>query len=402
MVTVVEPGAAAGHDRRRGPSWPTVLLVAVGVAVGVAIVAVQTASPSGLLDLRIYLGAAATPGAARYEFEDPVFGLGSTYPPLWSVLLRPVVGLDVHLAEYAWTLVGLALWGRALWVLAGGRRRVPGVSGPALAGLWLATLATAPVWNSLNQGQINLLLWCLIAVDLDGIVRTGRGGVRLGIAAALKLTPAAVGVLLLTARRVRPALVAGATALAVTALAWAADPDASHRYWTEVLFDTDRVGVVEDPQNASLAGLVARLHPGGDVWAQVALVLGVVVVLVLAGRGFRRAIAAGAPIGAATVAGATMALVAPIAWTHHLVFACFPLLLLLGRRTLAARAGLVAGWLVLVDPVGWGRLGATSSLRAVGLVVLLVVAPRLVQAEVAWRHPAQTPAGVCDAVPRGR
>lgn len=399
MVTVVAPRAPAPGVGRGRHRLLLALPIALGALVGLVLVAAQTDSVSGLLDLRIYLGAARTlaDGGSPYDYLDPTFRLGSTYPPLWSLLVRPFTDLDVHLLEYLWTAVTLALWGRTLWVLARrGARPVP------VAWLWLATLVTAPVWNTLNQGQINVLLWCLVVTDLDRVVRTGRAGWRIGVAAALKLTPAVFGVLLLPARRVRPAVVTAVTALGLTVLVWLIDPTDSSRYWFGVLGDTDRVGLVEDPQNASLAGALARMGVMQHGLGRVLVVALGVFVAVLAVRSFRMALDTGALVVAATVGGCAMALLAPISWTHHLVFLCFPLVLLLGRRTWAARTVLVTSLVLLVDPVGWGRAGVTSTLRTIGLLAVLAAAPRLIRAEVAWRRPAREAVDVCDAVPRGR
>jgi hypothetical protein len=101
---------------------------------------------------------------------------------------------------------------------------------------------------------------------------------------------------------------------------------------------------------------------------------------------FRLALRSGATVTAATVAGAAMSLVSPIAWTHHLVFLCFPLLLLVGRPGWRPKALLAGAVVVLVDPVGFGASAATSVVRTLILVGVLAFADRLVRAEIAWRR----------------
>src|SRR5690606_34623282 len=122
-------------------------------------------------------------------------------------------------------------------------------------------------WNTLNQGQVNLALWALLALDLRRIVATGRGGWGTGLASAVKLTPALVGVLLVAAGRVRAAVVAGLVALWATALAWIAAPDDSVIYWTELVFDSGRVGSVGDGRNNALAALPHRVGAGSSTLA---------------------------------------------------------------------------------------------------------------------------------------
>jgi hypothetical protein len=106
---------------------------------------------------------------------------------------------------------------------------------------------------------------------------------------------------------------------------------------------------------------------------------------------FRRALARECLIVAAVTAGAAMALVSPITWTHHLVFLGV-LLLLLYRPDLRGwrlAAALGAGALVLFDPVGLGRSEISSTIRTLGLVVVLAAAPVLIQREAALRARAR-------------
>ncbi len=396
-----------GSSRRASVALRLALL-SLGLAVAVVVVATQTDSVTGLLDLRIYLGASASlrSGGSIYAFSDPTYGLGSTYPPLWALLLWPVSGANVHVVEYVWTTVGVVLWLVTLELLAtpvGGRpfRGPDPLPGTGVCLVWLATLFSAPVWNTLNQGQINVALWLLLVIDLRLVLR-GRAaaGVAAGTAAALKLWPLMAVVLYAGARRWRAATLATLTFVLLTAASALVVPDDARRFWTELVGDTGRVGGLGDPQSSSLrsvlerTGLPAAL--GTATWAVLA-----VVVVVLAVAAFRRALQQRAIITAATVLGCAAALVSPISWTHHLVFLCFPLLLVLpapGARPSVARVALAVGMVVaLVDPVGWGRLAVTSDLRALAMVVLLGAAPWLAAVEAG--HPAVSPRSDVPDVP---
>jgi alpha-1,2-mannosyltransferase len=71
--------------------------------------------------------------------------------------------------------------------------------GPA-ALAFLAVLVFEPARDTLSFGQINLVLLVLVCSDLRGLTAGRRsGGVGIGLAAAIKLTPAVfIGYLLLS------------------------------------------------------------------------------------------------------------------------------------------------------------------------------------------------------------
>jgi alpha-1,2-mannosyltransferase len=382
---------------RRAPLPARLLAAALllaGLAVGIAVVAVQTESVTGLLDVRIYRGAAArlAEGGSLYDFHDRTYGLGSTYPPFASLLFRVLTVGSVGAVEYAVTLVNVALWWALMATMVGwANRRAPRRWDLAAAGaLALATMPSVGVWNTLNQGQVNLLLWAALVADLALVDRRHPlAGVLTGVAAAVKLVPLVVLAVYGLVRR--PAVaVRGALAFAVATLVAAAVlPADSRRFWFDLLGDTSRIGSVGDPQNNSLRFLVERAGIGGAVGAAVWLVL-VAGVTALAVRALRAALDGGALVTAATMLGAVSALVSPIAWMHHLVFLAFPTVLLLpepgaGRPANRWRfAGLVLAVVALADPLGDnGRHPVTAALRALAMVGVLVAGPWLARVEQA-------------------
>jgi alpha-1,2-mannosyltransferase len=144
---------------------------------------------------------------------------------------------------------------------------------------------------------------------------------------------------LLVTRRYRAALTAIATAAGATVLAMLVAPDASREFWTDALWDTDRVGTLSFISNQSLEGLVARLsptHPSSVLWAALVLVtLGV-----WAWRA-RLAVRAGDDLAGVALTGVAACLVSPVTWIHHLVW-LMPALLLLFDRGLLVRGR--RGW----------------------------------------------------------
>ncbi|MBO0871631.1 MAG: DUF2029 domain-containing protein, partial [Micromonosporaceae bacterium] len=241
------------------------------------------------LDLRIYDGAVRwwAHGHPLYDFAVPdryQGSLGFTYPPFAAVLMYPMAWVPVVVTIAAMFLVSAAaIVLTTVWLVAPVARRH---GWPVWYAVGLAVpLITVlePIRETVTFGQINLLLAVLVVGDLLVVTRRAPrwAGIGIGLAAAIKLTPAIfIGYLLLT-RRTRPALVAMATAVGASLVAAAVHPADSWRYWTHVLWQASRVGHLDQIPNQSLLGLVYRLaypHPGNRLlWlalAGAALVFG--------------------------------------------------------------------------------------------------------------------------------
>ncbi|MFH8986878.1 glycosyltransferase 87 family protein [Streptomyces sp. NPDC017940] len=315
--------------------------------------AAQRAAHVSMIDLMVYRteGLAARSGVDLYALRATEADLPMTYPPFAALLFTPLTLLDpVDLRPLA-TLGNLLLlfaFVRLSLRLVGEQRH----AGVATA-LWASALAvwTEPVWTTLRYGQINLLLAVLVMWDLTRRPGHRWAGAGIGLAAAIKLTPALFAVFLLlvgvvvAARRgvwrppVRHACVAAATFLGATLLAALALPEDSRNFWTRVVFAAGRVGRAENTANQSVRGVLARLlhtTDPGALWAVAAAlvcVAGTAVAVAAAVRGERA-------WGAAACA-ATALLVSPVSWSHHWVW-CVPMVLLLWSR--ATRRGGAGRW----------------------------------------------------------
>jgi alpha-1,2-mannosyltransferase len=380
--------------------WTTpaaLLLAAVGVAwlVGLrdrrlAVVAAVVAAglgiwqgwkigpPSGLLDLQIYVGAARDwlHGGSLYDYRDGVHNLGATYPPIGPVAFALLVPMSAEAREILWTAISLAALGGTVWFaaeLAGverGRR--------VTWSLWAfaAATVTIPAWLTLRQGQVNIVLWLLVVADVALVGRRSRwSGIAIGVATAVKLVPGLFIVWLLLAGKRAGAARAVAAALIATAAGWLLAPSDSRLYWTELIFNSDRIGRVDDPANNSVLGLVARAIGPGHVRTGLWLGLAAVVLGVGLWRGVKAA-RADDLLTATAVVGCAGALLSPISWTHHLGFAVLALAAFAGRRPRPwVVVGLVAWWLVLVSPGGHGNEVSTSTVRALVLLAIVVLLP---------------------------
>ncbi|GAA2250657.1 glycosyltransferase 87 family protein [Streptomyces indiaensis] len=281
-----------------------------------------------------------------YDYRVPGTTYGFTYPPFAAVAMLPMALLGLHTAIAAALLLNLAALAVILRLLAGPSWRRHGWFAWALTACLLALFE--PLRDTLSFGQVNLLLLALVLTDAR-LLATGRGrlaGVGIGLAAAIKLTPALFIALLLVAGRRRAAALATAVALGATALAAWVDPGASRFYWTRALWDTDRVGRLGYVSNQSVQGILARLgEPDRAVWALVVLL-----VLGVWAMRSRRAVAAGDWTAAFALTGLAACLVSPITWVHHLVWLlpAFAVLVRAGRLRVAG-----ALYAVLCTSVVW-------------------------------------------------
>lgn len=183
--------------------------------------------------------------------------------------------------------------------------------------LWWLGLAvlTLPVLRTLQLGQVNLLVFALVLIDVLVLPPRWRG-VLLGVAAGLKLTPAFM-VLVYVLRGDWPAVARCAVVAAATVgVGWALAPEASASYWLRLLWQTGRVGDPGYADNQSLAGALLRfLGPGGlTTVVTVVFVAAALLVWLLAPR---RRTRAGDDMGSLIAVMLTSTLVLPSSWTHH-------------------------------------------------------------------------------------
>jgi alpha-1,2-mannosyltransferase len=328
-----------------------VTAVVYGVlAVEVAAVVVFAATYNAL-DFRIYMW-----GGHAVRHDDQLYlalayGHWFTYSPFAALVYVPVAALPLAVARVGWDLLSVAALAYScvlILKLAGYRP-----SRLAVAGVVAASVALDPVWQTLFLGQINLILLALILTDVWRVSRGSSGsssltGAGVGIAAAIKLTPAIFIVFFLLARRTRAACVAAGTFVAAGLAGFAVAPHASARYWEHLSHDTRRVGAPYISNQSPYAAAIRIAGGQGHIgwwWALVSVAFaaaGLAVATVLARRGDW--------LGATAVTGTTGLLVSPISWAHHWVWV-LPALVLLVRA--GHRAAAAAGYLLFAVAPFW-------------------------------------------------
>ena len=345
--------------------WVAVCAAAVLVT---AVFVVTVPAFRHFFDLGVYRGAVRwwlADGGPLYEYRYQDSRYGFTYPPFAAAVLSPLALTSWPVAIAAGLAVNAAAAGLLLHRLIRPVLRDRGWPGaPALVLAGCLLLIFEPVRDTFSYGQVNLILLVLVLADLWLLDRSRWAGVGIGLAAAIKLTPAIFVLYLLVTRRWRAAAVATGTAAAATVLTALAAPDTSWAFWGGALWETGRVGDLAYVSNQSLRGVLARLDAPAAGWWWLA---GVAAVLALWAVRVRRAAAAGDHLTGFALTGLAGCLISPITWVHHLVWALPAVVLLVrwallrGDRWRLALAAVVVVllsssvvWLWWDDPVSLG------------------------------------------------
>jgi alpha-1,2-mannosyltransferase len=300
------------------------ICVLAGLAV-LAFAAVRSSERRhGFFDATVYYGAVHywfRTGGMVYQWVKPHTRYGFTYPPFAGLVMAPMAYLSLFTFTVAVTAATVLATVLVMRLLTEPMVRREGWSSWfVLSAAVCLALAFEPVRETIGFGQVNILLLALVVADFAyGVSRGSRwAGAGIGVAAAIKLTPAVFILYLLVARRWRAAAVASGTFAAVTVIAAVVAPGPSRVYWTIALWDTKRVGRLSISLNQSWQGVVARFHlQHGSSGLWLALVL---MTLVWWFYRVRRAAAVGDHMGAMALTGVLGCLISPISWIHHMVW----------------------------------------------------------------------------------
>lgn len=311
------------------------------------------------------------------------------YPVFAAMVLTPLALLPwtpAWVLLFVLSLVSLAVTlyvtARRAWP-AGGRSGAVSVACLALpALLWIE-----PVLQTFEFGQVNIILMAMVAVDCLTPRTPWPRGLLVGLAAAIKLTPAAFVLYFLLRRDMRAAAVTVATAAAATALGFLVDAHASATYW----FGGPAAGVSGSVfyTNETIQAVVARWAVTGPLLTGIWLVVSGVLLALLVPT-IRRA----DPAVAMSAMAAFMLLVSPTSWSHHWVWIA-PAVVAVGAHAVRTRRpGWIAVELLLlvafsVAPFRWlpgnnqVELEWNGGQQLVGATYVIVAIAGLV---VAWRY----------------
>jgi alpha-1,2-mannosyltransferase len=268
---------------------------------------------------------------------------------------------------------------------------------------------------------VDILLTMAVLYDLSLPDTARPKGAMIGVAAGIKLTPAIFAAYLLITGRRRAATIAAAAFAGTVAAGFAVLPVSSAWFWAGPFASPGHVSPVQNPQNQSLYGALARvMHTAHvlPVWLLLATAAAVAG-LALATAASRR----GDEALGFSLCAVTGLLISPISWIHHWVIV-IPALLVAGLSAdRAYRAGKVAaavlvtaaiaaiaviGWTQLAGDTphsGWLALPAWALARSVsyvlvGLAVLVGVACNQLRSALSGRHRERRVSGAQLCIPR--
>lgn len=300
----------------------------------------------GMIDLDVYrrTGLLVLGGGDIFNAD----GLPWIYPAFAALLTVPFAVIPFELAAVAWLGLCTAALAAMLYRL--------GYTGWRLSLLTTAViLLVQPVRDTLGFGQLGIFLVAAAVLDSMPGPRLFRRrllpeGWLVGVATAVKLTPAVVAAYNFFAGRRKAGLVAFGAFVAATAIGFAFLPAASLTYWLKLASgDSGLNSGIVYASNQSMLGMWNRLtgEPGraGLLLSVLVVALGVWAAVLMHRRG-QVALAI-------CLAGVTSLLASPISWSHHYV------------------------WLVPLGVVLWQRTELPGYLRWPGLGYVLwgVVAP---------------------------
>jgi alpha-1,2-mannosyltransferase len=290
------------------------------------------------IDIEVYRmgGQAWLDGRALYAGDATFHTLAGldlpfTYPPLAAIVFSPFAWVSLPAASVIVTAITLCLLLVSTWIVLT-RLAIWPVSALTREPAWLrrawltagivalAVVYLEPIDANFDFGQINVVLMTLVIADCLPRRTPWPRGMLLGVAIALKLTPAVFLLYFVLRRDGRSALTAVGTFVAASLLGCALAWRDSVEYWTTTVHHTDRIGSAALNTDQNIAGALARL--GLDKGTHFVLwTLACFAVLALTVWAVRRVLTAGEPTLALMCVALFGLVVSPVSWSHHWVWA---------------------------------------------------------------------------------
>ena len=271
------------------------------------------------IDLEVYVHAVQDMLAGKDIFATttPVWKLYFIYPPVAAIVMTPLAFGPYALWQVLWTALSVLAQQSVLK-----RCGVPRGWPLALVGIALV-VAVEPIRTTLGYGQVNTMLMALVVADLLPDAPEERRviprGTLIGLAAAIKLTPALFLVFAFLVGRRRLALSGAVSFLTFTAIGAVLLFEETLTFWGGLSGGDTRTASPLYVGNQSLLGVFYRL--GGSSLAVTLLGLGTAALAGLASA----AVAAhwwraGEKVFAVALVGLGTCLASPLSWTHHYVW----------------------------------------------------------------------------------
>jgi len=301
------------------------------------------------IDLQVYVYAVKDMLAGRDIFATttPFWNLSFIYPPIAAILMVPLAFGPYVMWQVLWT-AGL-VWAQQSVLL---RCGVPRGWKLGLVGI-AVVLAVEPIRTTLGYGQVNTLLMALVVADMlpdrAGERRRIPQGALIGLAAAIKLTPALFVVFALLIGKRRAAVTGIVSFAAFTGLGAVLLWSETLAFWGGLSGGQTRTASPLYTGNQSLLGVFFRLGGSSVATTLVGLaVAGLVALLgtLVAAPWWQR----GEKVFAVALVGLCTCLASPLSWTHHYVWILPLAVAVLLRRSLPGWVRVAGGcWVVWVS-----------------------------------------------------
>ena len=271
------------------------------------------------IDLQVYVYAVKDMLAGKDIFATttPFWNLYFIYPPIAAILMTPLAFGPYIFWQVVWT-AGL------VWAQQSVLKRCGAPRGWKLGLLGIAVLlAVEPIRTTLGYGQVNTILMALVIADLlpDPPEQQRRipQGILIGLAAAIKLTPALFVIFMLLIGKRRAAITAIISFVVFTGIGAILLFRETVVFFSGLSGGDTRTASPLYTGNQSLLGVFFRL---GDS-SRITTLLGLAVAGVLAVLGCLVAAywwRSNEKVFAVAIVGLTTCLASPLSWTHHYVW----------------------------------------------------------------------------------
>ncbi|HEY6682084.1 MAG TPA: glycosyltransferase 87 family protein [Propionibacteriaceae bacterium] len=271
------------------------------------------------IDLQVYVYAVKDMLAGKDIFATttPFWNLYFIYPPIAAILMTPLVFGPYLFWQVVWT-------GGLVWAQQSVLKRCGAPRGWKLGLIGIAVLlAVEPIRTTLGYGQVNTILMALVVADLlpdaPGERRRIPQGTLIGLAAAIKLTPALFVIFAFLIGKARVAITAMISFAVFTGIGAILLFRETLVFFGGLSGGETRTASPLYTGNQSLLGVFFRLGDSSRVTALVGLAVSAILAVLgclVAAHWWRQDEKA----FAVALVGLTTCLASPLSWTHHYVW----------------------------------------------------------------------------------
>ena len=271
------------------------------------------------IDLQVYVYAVKDMLAGKDIFATttPFWNLYFIYPPIAAILMTPLAFGPYALWQVVWT-------GGLVWAQQSVLKRCGAPRGWKLGVIGIAVLlAVEPIRTTLGYGQVNTILMALVVADLlpdaPGERRRIPQGTLIGLAAAIKLTPALFVIFAFLIGKTRVAITAMISFAVFTGIGAILLFRETLVFFGGLSGGDTRTASPLYTGNQSLLGVFFRLGDSSRVTALVGLAVSAILAVLgclVAAHWWRQ----DEKVFAVAIVGLTTCLASPLSWTHHYVW----------------------------------------------------------------------------------